>query len=82
MSNRAIFTPKLLPDLNCIGFFVPRQSVDQARLCGPAMACNECMAKISKWWQWFVKGGDGGSGVRGGGLWEEGVGWGVGACLE
>lgn len=37
------------------------------RLCGPAAACNECMAKIPKWWWWFVKGGVGGSGVRDGG---------------
>lgn len=57
VSTEAIFPPELLSDLNCIGFFVPRQSVYQARLCGPAAACNECMAKIPKWRQWFVKGG-------------------------
>lgn len=27
------------------------------------------MAKIPKWWRWFVKGGGGGSGVRGRGGW-------------
>lgn len=72
VSDGAIFTPELLSDFNCIGFFVSRQSVYQARLCGPAAACNECTAKIPKWRRWFVKGGDGerAGGGRGGGVGE------------
>lgn len=74
MSAEAIFTPGLLSDLNCIGFFLFH---DRAYIKHAFVAL---LRPVMNAWLKYLSGGsgslggrgvDGGSGVRGGGGWEE-----------
>lgn len=54
MSQGYLYTQAPFLTLTSLDFFVSGQSVYQTRLCGPAAARNECMAKIAEWQRWLV----------------------------